>query len=168
MIYKRPVEGSLVDQGDIFDDCPLLDVMSFDLETIEPLKVGYGGHRIVVLTQTCDLAQKKAERVTAARILVAQDMVDQRILKAADIRGPIRSGRVYGFYYLPKDAQLGLPESIVDLRQLHTVRLDLLAALIRAGKRRARVQPLYREHLAKHFTDTYSRIGLPEPYASDP
>jgi len=33
--------------------------------------------------------------------------------------------------------------------------------------RRARVQPLYREHLAKHFADTYSRIGLPEPYPTD-
>jgi hypothetical protein len=52
---------------------------------------------------------------------------------------------------------------IVDLRQLHTVRLDLLAELCR----RARVQPLYRKHLAKHFADTYSRIGLPEPYDTD-
>jgi len=23
---------------------------------------------------------------------------------------------------------------------------------------------LYREHLANHFADTFSRIGLPEPY----
>lgn len=35
------------------------------------------------------------------------------------------------------------------------------------GLRRARIQPLYREHLAKHFADTYSRIGLPEPYSTD-
>ncbi len=33
-----------------------------------------------------------------------------------------------------------------------------------AGRRKARVQPLYREHLARHFADTFSRIGLPEPY----
>jgi hypothetical protein len=68
---------------------------------------------------------------------------------------------------LPKNEGLGLPEMIVDLRQLHTVRLDLLTALCRHGHRRARVQPLYREHLAKHFADTYSRIGLPEPYATE-
>jgi hypothetical protein len=29
------------------------------------------------------------------------------------------------------------------------------------------IQPLYREHLAKHFADTYSRIGLPEPYETE-
>jgi hypothetical protein len=53
---------------------------------------------------------------------------------------------------------------IVDLRRLHTVRLDLLTALCRGGGRRGRVPPLYREHLAKHFADTFSRIGLPRPY----
>ena len=53
---------------------------------------------------------------------------------------------------------------IVDFRRLHTVRIDLLAALVRDGKRKGRVPPLYREHLAKHFADTFSRIGLPRPY----
>jgi hypothetical protein len=28
----------------------------------------------------------------------------------------------------------------------------------------ARLLSPYREHLAKHFADTFSRIGLPEPY----
>jgi hypothetical protein len=53
---------------------------------------------------------------------------------------------------------------IVDLRRLHTIRLDLLRVLCQAGHRKARMQPLYREHLAKHFADTFSRIGLPRPY----
>jgi hypothetical protein len=26
---------------------------------------------------------------------------------------------------------------------------------------------VYREHLAKHMADTYSRIGLPQPYETD-
>ena len=97
----------------------------------------------------------------------AQSLVDKQQLKAADLRGPIRAGRVFGWYFLPKSAELGLPEMIVDLRQLHTVRLDLLHKLCRRSNRRARVQPLYREHLAKHFADTYSRIGLPQPYETE-
>ena len=54
--------------------------------------------------------------------------------------------------------------SIVDLRQLFTVPLDVIRELAAAGRRKARIQPLFREHLARHFADTYSRIGLPEPY----
>ncbi len=53
---------------------------------------------------------------------------------------------------------------IVDLRQLHTVRLDLLVALSQRGRRRARLLSPYREHLARHFADTFSCIGLPELY----
>ena len=167
LIYQCPAIDSAVDQGDIVDGCPLLEVVAFDPDSIKPAQIGYAAARIVVLTQTCDLANRKTTRVCAARVLVAQEMVDQRIVKEAEVRGPIRAGRVFGMYYLPKDVALGLPEAIVDLRQLHTVRLDLLQALVRNGKRRARIQPLYREHLAKHFADTYSRIGLPEPYETD-
>lgn len=167
MIYLRPAADSRVDQGDIFDGCPILEVASFNTNEIEPIELGYDASRVVVLTQTCDLANEKTTRVTVARVLMAQDLVDAQLLKEADVRGPIRSGRVYGLYYLPKDNGLGLPEAIVDLRQLHSVRLDLLQALSRRGNRLARIQPLFREHMAKHFADTYSRIGLPEPYKTD-
>lgn len=168
MYYLCPATDARVDQGDIFDDCPMLEVTNFDPDDIEPLELGYGLSRVVVLTQTCDLANDKTTRAIVARVLVARDLVDQRLLKESDIRGPIRSGRVFGLYYLPKDEALGLPEAIVDLRQVQSVRLDLLRALCRTENRRAQIQPLYREHLAKHFADTYSRIGLPEPYPTDP
>ena len=102
-----------------------------------------------------------------AVVLDADSLVVSGRLKAADIRGPIRAGRVFGWYFLPKSEQLGLQEMIVDLRQLHTVPIDLLTALCRSGKRRARVEPLYREHLNKHFANSYDRIGLPEPFETE-
>lgn len=55
----------------------------------------------------------------------------------------------------------------LDLRQLHTIRLDVLSALCASGRRLARLETPYREHLSKHFADSYSRIGLPEPYESE-
>jgi hypothetical protein len=168
MIYQQPVAGEAVDQGDIIDGCPLLQVTGFDAVNVDPLDIGHSRNRIVVLTQTCDLANEKTTVVVVARILPAQSLVDQQALKASEVRGPIRSGRVFGLYYLPKNSDLDLPEAIVDLRQLHTVRLDLLQTLCVQGFRRARIQLLYREHLAKHFADTYSRIGLPEPYETEP
>jgi hypothetical protein len=120
--------------------------------------------RVLVLTQTCDLAHRKISAVTAPIVHEAQFIVDQGLLKPADVRGPVRAARVYGWYFLPADSNLGLNEMIVDLRQLHTLRLDLLVALSQRGHRRARLLSPYREHLAKHFADTFSRIGLPEPY----
>jgi hypothetical protein len=164
MIYRRPAPAEPIDQGDIIDACPLVTLETADLSNVEILPVRHSLERVLVLTQTCDLAQQRATRVVVAVAHEAQSLVDQYLLKPADIKGPIRGGRVFGWYFLPQSTDFGMPESIVDLRQLHTVRLDLLVTLCLRGQRRVRLQPLYREHLAKHFADTYSRIGLPEPY----
>lgn len=167
MIFGQPSPEEAVDQGDIIDGCPVVSVASFDLDHPDALQTRHALSRVIVLTQTCDLANLKVTRVVTAVVLDAHRLVEQQVLKAADIRGPIRAGRVFGWYYLPRSTEHGLPEAIVDLRQLHLVRLDLLTALCRRGQRRARLQPLYREHLAKHFADTYSRIGRPQPYETE-
>jgi hypothetical protein len=167
MIYRRPQDDEPIDQGDLIIGCPVLDIGAFDLDAEDSVRVNYSQRRVVVLTQTCDFANEKVSVAVTAVVLDAQELVDARLLKVSDIRGPIRAGRVFGWYFLPKNSDLDLPEMIVDFRQLHTVRLDLLTELCRRGQRKARVQPLYREHLAKHFADTYSRIGLPAPYETD-
>jgi hypothetical protein len=120
-----------------------------------------------VLTQACDLANQKASHVTVAVVHDARSLVEQNLIKPTDVRGPIRSGRVFGWYFLPASTGCALPEMIVDLRQIHTVRLDLLTSLCHRGQRRARLSSPYREHLAKHFADTFSRIGLPTPYETE-
>lgn len=73
---------------------------------------------------------------------------------------------MYGWYFMP--AGPGVEESIIDLRDLHTIPRSLLNGLIQKGKRAARITTPYREHLAQHFAVTYSRIGLPEPYSTEP
>jgi hypothetical protein len=167
MIYRLPAPEEPLDQGDIIQGCPLVVVESYDPSHPDRLPVTGAPTRVIVLTQACDLANQKARSVVVAAVLDAEGLVTQGLVKAADVKGPIRAGRVFGWYFLPKSAELGLPEMIVDLRQLHTVRADLLLLLCRRGQRQARVQPLYREHLAKHMADTYSRIGLPQPYETE-
>ena len=163
MIYSTAPHEAPIDQGDLIEGCVVAILQSFTLGRRE-YDAEFETPRVVVLTQTCDLANDKTSVVTVAEVQNAQTFVDAGILKPADIKGPLRSGRIWGLYFLPADAALGLPEMIVDLRRLHTVKLDMLRTLCAAGKRPGRVQPLYREHLAKHFADTFSRIGLPRPY----
>ena len=164
MIYDRPGTYDAIDQGDLIEACPIvrLKVVPDEVNTPEPVALHWC--RAVVLTQTCDMANSKTADANVAEVFDAQILVAQGILKPSDIKGPIRAGRVWGWYFLPADASLGLPEMIVDLRRLHTIQIDLLRSLINAGKRRARIQSLYREHLAKHLADGFSRIGLPRPY----
>jgi hypothetical protein len=164
MIYDLPAAEQPVDQGDVIDGCPILQLVQFDPQNATAPQVACSLSRVVVLTQTCDLANRRTRHLTVAIVHNAQLLVDQNIIKAADVRGPIRAARVYGWYFLPADPDLKLDEAIVDLRQLHTIPLEVIETLCKLGGRKARIQSPYREHLAKHFADTYSRIGLPLPY----
>jgi hypothetical protein len=129
VIYSLPSANDPVDQGDIIEGCPILQIASFDPQAPTSPHVACSTQKVFVLTQTCDLASQKTQRVTVAIVHDAQYLVDQGIIKAADVRGPVRSGRVYGWYYLPGDTIGELRESIVDLRQLFTIPLDVLQVL---------------------------------------
>jgi hypothetical protein len=163
VIYLPVAPDAPLDQGDIIEDWTVVLVQALKSGHVE-VPVDHDRRRVVLLTQTCDLANDKTMVATVAEAHDAQSFVEGGILRAADVKGPLRGGRIWGLYFLPADANLALPEMIVDFRRLHTARLDLLREHCGAGKRPARIQPLYREHLAKHFADTFSRIGLPRPY----
>jgi hypothetical protein len=167
VIYQVSSPTLSLDQGDIIDGCPILQIVKFDQRNPESPQVACSTHRVVVLTQTCDLANQKTQRITVAIVHDAQFLVEQNVVRAVDVRGPIRAGRVYGWYCLPACREYELSESIVDLRQLYTIPREVLDSLCATRRRKARIQPLYREHLAKHFADTFSRIGLPEPYDTE-
>ncbi|MBI1831888.1 MAG: hypothetical protein HYR84_10610 [Planctomycetes bacterium] len=164
MIYTIPDTASPLDQGDLLVDCPIANVTDFSSSHPEHAQMKLDLHRVIVLTQTCDIANSKIDRFAVACVFEAQTLIDSKVVKAIDVKGPIRAGRVWGLYFLPAFAEAGLGEMIVDLHRLNTIRFQLLDDLRRATKRRARLLTPYREHLAKHFGDTYSRIGLPKPY----
>ena len=161
MIYESPSADVPLSQGDMIDDCTVLAWKPFQTGSTESTAGEYSV-RVVVITQACDLAQTKSERVLVAVVHDAQSLVDQGVLKATLIRDQIRMHRVYGWFFLP--AGDGVPKSVVDLRDLHTVPRTMLEELIAGGKRLSRIVTPYREHLAQHFATTYSRIALPEPY----
>ncbi len=156
-------------QGDIIDDCPILvwklAPPPLDLKVPPEIRI----IRVVVLTQACDLAQDKTTRVVVAPVHAAEELVAKNLLKAGAIRDQVRRGQVFGWYFLPAaPAPINLAESIVDLRELHTIERRTLEYLVGDGKRAARVRTPWREHLAQHFGVTYTRIALPEAYATQP
>lgn len=169
-MYQAPAPGGALEQGDILDDCPvfLLDEAGL-LADPSNVQASCLLSRVVVITQSCDLAQAKVDRAVVAPIHVADDLVSRGLLKAQVIRDQIRRGVVFGWYYLPRaDAPIDLPESLIELRDLHTLPLTVLNALVASGKRVARLATPFREHMAQHFAVTYMRIGLPGPPPTAP
>ena len=165
-MYSKPPLDSPVFQGDIFDNCPFVCV-SPDSSDESPLgwtSIG-GTTRVVVLTQACDMMSGKVHQVVVAVVHTAKELVESGLLKANNIRDRIRRHQVYGWYFLPNNEKLGLVESVVDLRNLHTIPLALLEKLV--DQRLCRLETPYREHMNQHFGSTYGRIGLPELYETE-
>lgn len=167
-MYRCPALNESLSQGDIIDNCPV-----FGLEVAEqPVNIDADPMRwktrVLVVTQACDLANIKTSRVVVAIVHASQNLVDRGILKGKTIRDQVRHHQVFGWYFLPKHTEGELPESIVDLRHLHTVPKAVLEYLVLNGQRICRLETPYREHLAQHFATTYARIGLPEPYGTQP
>src|SRR3954454_25247371 len=136
MIYSRAAAEEAIDQGDLIDDCVVLRIKAVQPNSSSHPEVDFAFRRVIVLIQTCDLANDKVTMANVAEVFDAQLLIDQRLFKPADVKGPLRGGRIWGWYFLPADAALGLGEMIIDLRQLHTVPLDLLREQCRGGKRR--------------------------------
>jgi hypothetical protein len=168
-MYEEMSLQSPLAHGDVIEGCPLFileDANGVNDLTVPPTR---WRSRIVVLTQACDLVHSKAKHVVVAPVYSAQTLVERNILKASLIRDQIRRSLVFGWYFLPAAPEpLAMPESIVDLRDLYTVSRTVLERLIADGKRVCHIKTPYREHLAQHFAVTYMRIGLPEPYETQP
>ncbi len=152
------------------DDCPLVAWSDEETSSEEAdAAMQQWTTRVIVLTQACDLEQAKTRRVLVAAVRDAQNLVDQGILKGAVIRDHMRRHLVFGWYFLPEArTPTSMPESIVDLRDVHSVPRQILHRLIAAGKRVASLPSPYREHLAQHFAVTYMRVALPEPFGTKP
>jgi hypothetical protein len=166
--FEGANDASPLTQGDIIDECPLLLLSpSAEATTVEVPPQRFT-ERVIVLTQACDLAQAKTARVVVAVIHPAESLVKMGFVKASAVRDQIRRNHVFGWYYLPEEIALRLPESLIDLRNLHTVPRAVLERLINAGKRVGRLITPFREHLAQHFAVTYMRIALPEAYETRP
>ena len=160
-MLKRPSTSDPLYQGDIVDGCPLIfwECFQGDGEVIrKPLEIDV---RVGVLSQSCDLDNKKSTRVQVAVVHETEYLVEQGVLKAKTIRDTVRLHKMFGWYFLEQSDLL--PESIVDFRDLHTVSRLLLDDLVAQGHRVCTIVSPYREHLAKHFADTFSRIALPNP-----
>jgi hypothetical protein len=66
MIYDSPLPDDPIDQGDIIDGCPILHVADFDVDELgrldlDSLEIQGAWCRVLVLTQTCDLAKHLAD-----------------------------------------------------------------------------------------------------------
>jgi hypothetical protein len=169
------VDGDDLEQGDIFEDCPVF----FPPSDLVPTTAGptttkftWTSQDLVVMTQSCDLA-KTREKV--------EDVLLCAVWRRSELPGPMqkdermeeaRKGRMPAFHVLAASDLPGFEREVrlVDFRRIHSLPLSFLREKAKAS-RRLRLLPPYREHLSQSFARLFMRVGLPidiPPFTSKP
>ena len=163
------------EQGDLIRRLPIVKVEDIELGDEPTLRAGVETIDAIVVTQTCDLQNAKIRNVLLARVLTwtdfaaAQDAAGNTAVRSRGFRRGLIRGDIPPLTLLHEQTSPPvLRWSVVDFRELHTIQLDRLDALVlRSGhRRRLRLQSPYKEHFAQAFARFYMRVGPPHDAAA--
>jgi len=159
-------------QGDLLPKCPLykpIAAQTDEEETAEPsLEASISAeevtHDVVIMTQACDLEQRKVDLVLVCPFCSLEDFADKNSYFKGD-KGKEALRRAYfpGNHLLNKCDKGDYQNKflVVDFYQVFAVPLDFLESFASKICQRVRLLPPYREHLSQAFARFFMRIGLP-------
>lgn len=165
------VEGDDLEQGDIFEVCPVFAIVSpFSFEQYRtkgasaPFDVLE--RDVIMITQSCDLV-KDHPKVNEVIFCPIWDLdkfsENNEYARHAKGREEIRQGKQPGFHMLNACHLSNFERSIrlVDFHLLFSMPLDFVRDLAHTRGKRLRLLPPYREHLGQAFARYFMRVGLP-------
>ena len=171
--YEIAQPAEALAQGDILLSVPLVDSPR-NVENPNQRKAVVELYDLIVLTQSCDLAQDipKVNRVVVCPVWKLEDFVNKSDLfsnrnkkEQIDLKNRLRQGTVLGFHLLMNpdiDTASDLDDFlVVDFRSTSSVLYRFLVDFAISIGPRLRLLPPYREHLSQAFARFFMRVGLP-------
>jgi hypothetical protein len=169
--WYEVVEGGELTQGDLLSACPVSRVLGFEqwpVPTGQPVEVEIYLEDLVILSQSCDLANDKIQDVILAQVLNWQvacaELVKQGNLfaRSKQFRRALIAGNIPSLSLLhQRDEPPALGWSVVDFHRVFVLSKPVVVAVARAAGPRLRLRPPYREYLAQAFARYFMRVGLP-------
>lgn len=163
--YTNVRSNELLQQGDIIPSCPIIVPQSISIKDeggVIPSEIIE--YDVVVLSQSCDLVQKKVNLVLVCPLWKLDEFSKKQDFFASDDgKEALRRGYVPGNHLLNKCGLGEYSDSylVVDFRNVYSVKIEILTKLIKKIDNRIRVLPPYREHLSQAFARFFMRVGLP-------
>lgn len=149
-------------QGDFIKNCPIL----IPPDNIREENRGLDAEifNVIVLSQSCDLIQKRIELVLVCPYITLKEMGERNSLYA-EKRGKeeLRKGFAFGYHLLNKCKLKGFKSDffVVDFRNVYSIHFKSLNKIAKKRGKRLRLIPPYREHLSQAFARFFMRVGLP-------
>jgi hypothetical protein len=154
--------GRTLGQGDILFNCGI--PIMLDNPNSSQLKVDVAYTDVIIISQSCDLENKKLNFVAVCPVhnLINRAQQDPAF-KKLDILENIRIGRKEGLHLLasPENPENNQEALLVDFREIYSLPFTYLQDFAEAAGDRWRLQPPYLEHLSQAFARFFMRVGLP-------
>jgi hypothetical protein len=170
--YELVSGSDVLMQGDLLENCPTAEL--YRDKNDRSLKGIANIMNVVVLSQSCELAEAQAESFMVCHY-VPLSTFEEKLQSAGANSDSIRNAksdlgkdRRVGYHALNRCVLSGheMPEPIVvDFHNIYGVPLDILrAAADAATNGRLRLCPPYREHLSQAFGQFFMKVALPVGY----
>lgn len=164
-------DNPVLEQGDIIPGCPRFSVeglSSWPPPEDADVDVAAELVQAVVLTQTCDLEQKKVGWVLLAVVLPWPEARDALVAqgnafaKSSKFRTALVQGSLPALSLLHKHAgEPAMDWSLVDFHQLFVLPKEVVLNVAASAGPRLRLASPYKEHLSQAFARYFMRVGLP-------
>lgn len=157
--------GPVLAQGDFLPRClvPIFEPSArFEYAGAHDVPVGEAD--LIVVTQSCDLENRKAQFVALCALynLAELSSIDSKFAKAS-AREEIRKGRYEGLHMLgsPTSPTDNLQVLIADFRRIYSLPYSYLSEHADRLGSRWRLQSPFLEHFSQSFARFFMRVGLP-------
>ena len=159
-----------ITQGDIIKGCPVPILKEFDIsQEGQNVKAEIKKIDGIVLTQSCDIANKKVENIILCAITSKSEFeeihiglgkTEKEIRKNIDgiIKGQQNAYHIINNY---KSNEFSQDYYIVNFKDIFSVPVTVARATAHNNGKRLRLCPPYREHLSQAFARYFMRVGLP-------
>ena len=169
--WYEVTQGSELLQGDLLRACPIPRVLGLEqwpLRAGQPLEVDITQEDVVIVSQSCDLANAKIHDVVLAQVLdwqvACRALIQQgnTFARSRNFRRALVAGNIPSLSLLHKyERAPTLGWSIVDFHRLFVLPKPVVIAVAQAAGPRLRLRSPYREHLAQALARYFMRVGLP-------
>jgi len=157
-------QGADLRQGDVLPDCAIAIIPDqFSAETQDDVLL-VETRRLIVVTQSCDLANRKAPYVALCPVQKLDEMEVADVKFAVQGRWEeVRRGKVEGLYMLPStvDPSVNQDALVADFRMIVSLPIGYLSSHSASIGSRPRLKSPYVEHFSQSFARFFMRVGLP-------
>ena len=160
------VDGDDIEQGDIFEKCPVFVPPAELALTAEgnPANAEFTWQErdLIVMSQSCDLEKdrERLEEIVFCAVWQQSEMTDK--LAKVEMLEEARKGRLPNIHLIAASTSEGFEREvrIVDFRRVYSLPVKFVRNRATLSKR-LRLLPPYREHLSQSFARFFMRVGLP-------